>query len=244
MRIEPFGFAPSRQGIVQTASIQPADTWVVDISQPWDALLASMHPKTRYNYRVAHRDGVRIQMATSPSDSGFEKTVRDFIAMLSFTATRHTFRLHPKDYYREMITFFMQNNDRGETGVSLRLYTAYTSTTPIAAIMVLYFGKTATFLHGGSDYQYRDFMAPYALHIQAMKDAADLGLHSYDMGGIAHSDDSHDPWQGMTRFKKGFSGNQLHYPGTFDIVFRRFRYSAYSAMRNIRTRLRSSMDRT
>ncbi|MBI2484397.1 peptidoglycan bridge formation glycyltransferase FemA/FemB family protein [Candidatus Uhrbacteria bacterium] len=244
VRLEPYAAPPSVPGIVQTSPIQPADIWVVDISQSEESLLSSMRPKTRYNFGVSQKKGVSLQVIASVNDRRYAHTLSSFIAMLSHTAGRHRFRLHPAEYYREMIDFFMQSTDETAHRISLRLYTAYHGTTAIAAIAVLYFGKIATYLHGGSNYEYRDLMAPYALHVQAMKDAAALGFTLYDMGGIAHSDDPRDPWQGITRFKKGFSGYPLRYPGTFDIVFNSFFYSAYSKFRRIHSRLRSSMDRT
>ncbi|MBI4250667.1 peptidoglycan bridge formation glycyltransferase FemA/FemB family protein [Candidatus Uhrbacteria bacterium] len=244
LRIEPPTFTPTVKGIVQIAPMQPADVWIVDLSQPFDVLQSLMHPKTRYNYRIAQKKGISIQMISSPYDNNFEKAISDFIGLLARTAGRHQFRLHTDDYYRQMITFFIRNLSESKTNISLRLYAAYRGATPLAAILVLYFGSTATFLHGGSDYRFRHLMAPYALHMQAIQDAAELGFTSYDMGGIAHTDDPHDSWQGITRFKKGFSGYSLHYPGTFDIVFNSFHYLAYSKFRQVRSRLRSSMDRT
>lgn len=244
VRVEPPSTAPVGPGIFHTAAIQPPDVWVVDISRPEDSFLSSMHPKTRYNYRVSQKKGVTVQMNASLQDSNFQQLVEFFIELLSSTAGRHQFRLHSRKYYREMITFFMQGSNNASSDISLRLYTAFHEKTAIAAILVLYFGKTATFVHGGSRYEFRELMAPYALHIQAMKDASALGLADYDMGGIAHSDDPHDPWQGITRFKKGFSGYSLHYPGTFDIVFNSFFYTVYTKFRQTRLRLRSSMDRT
>lgn len=244
LRIEPRVCVPAGKSIVQAAPVQPADVWIVDLSHPFDVLQSLMHPKTRYNYRIAQKKGVVVQMISAPNDNNLEKAVTDFAGLLARTAGRHQFRLHTEDYYRQMITFFMQNRGESKTSISVRLYTAYQGATPLAAILVLYFGDTATFLHGGSDYRFRHLMAPYALHLRAIQDAAEFGFTAYDMGGIAHSDDPHDPWQGITRFKKGFSGYSLHYPGTFDIVFNSFHYMAYTKLRQIRSRLRSSMDRT
>ena len=44
-------------------------------------------------------------------------------------------------------------------------------------------------------------------------------------------------WQKVgkrTRFKKGFSGDEINYPGSFDMVFDKNKYAIYKILRKIR----------
>ena len=47
-------------------------------------------------------------------------------------------------------------------------------------------------------------------------------------------DGSH-PWAGITRFKKGFGGKYVEYPGTFDLPLKKGWYKVYSFVRNMRS---------
>ena len=59
----------------------------------------------------------------------------------------------------------------------LKLYVAEYEGKIISANLVLFFGKTATYMHGASDNIHRDAMAPYLLQWQAILDARKSGLH-------------------------------------------------------------------
>jgi lipid II:glycine glycyltransferase (peptidoglycan interpeptide bridge formation enzyme) len=65
-------------------------------------------------------------------------------------------------------------------------------------------------------------MAPHLLHWEIIRQAKQLGYHFYDFWGIDEK-----KWPGLTRFKKGFGGKIIEYPGTFDLVFNKFWYQLY-----------------
>ena len=120
---------------------------------------------------------------------------------------------------------------RGDGGVMhVRLHMAYQGITPVAGAIVGYFGDTATYLHGASSYEHRAAMGPYALHFQIMKEAKKEGYKFYDFWGVnttyykLHTTNS---WAGMTRFKTGFGGQVVDYPGTFDLPLNKFWYTVY-----------------
>jgi lipid II:glycine glycyltransferase (peptidoglycan interpeptide bridge formation enzyme) len=81
-------------------------------------------------------------------------------------------------------------------------------------------------------------MAPYLLHWELIKEAKEKGLKFYDWWGIAASDDPKDPWAGITRFKKGFGGEMVSYPGTFDYVLKPAGYEFYKLFRFVKRRIR------
>jgi len=119
----------------------------------------------------------------------------------------------------------------------VRLHIAYHDTTPIAAAIVGYFGDTATYLHGASSYEHRSLMGPYTLHWQIMQEAKRDGYHCYDFWGVAIKQQSNKTtnqhWEGISRFKLGFGGKIMDYPGTFDLPVSRFWYILYRLGRRI-----------
>jgi lipid II:glycine glycyltransferase (peptidoglycan interpeptide bridge formation enzyme) len=72
-------------------------------------------------------------------------------------------------------------------------------------------------------------MAPYLLQWEIIKKAKAAGCKYYDFFGIDEK-----KWPGVTRFKHGFSGEEIKYPGTFDMIFNLTSYNLYRILRAIR----------
>jgi lipid II:glycine glycyltransferase (peptidoglycan interpeptide bridge formation enzyme) len=86
-------------------------------------------------------------------------------------------------------------------------------------ILVTHFGEVATYLHGASSDDYREFMPNHLVQWEAILDAKRAGCTVYDFWGISPNDDPEHSWAGITRFKKGFGGETIHFVGAFDYAF-------------------------
>jgi lipid II:glycine glycyltransferase (peptidoglycan interpeptide bridge formation enzyme) len=151
------------------------------------------------------------------------------------TASRDVFRLHPKAYYRRMIQAKEIERSRGREVCRAFLATASHEGEILAANVMIDFGDTRTYLHGASSNVKRNFMAPYLLHWELMKDAKSRGIAFYDWWGVAPIEaDANHTWAGISRFKRGFGGEEISYPGTFDCVLRPWHYSIYHYLRTVR----------
>ena len=199
--------------LVKTLDIQPSKTLVLDLTKPERELLKAMHPKTRYNINLAVKKGVKV---IQDDKSGFEK----FWNLLDQTSDRDKFRPHGRNYYKTMIEL---------ADSPVKLFFAEYGGRPIATALVSFFGDTATYLHGGSADDDRNVMAPYLLQWQAIKLAKAGGQKYYDFHGV-----DEDKWPGVTRFKMGFGGFLVNYPGTFDLVYDQGWYSIYKMVRKVR----------
>lgn len=216
---------PAENGVLKGASfilsnkqIQPPQTIILDTVQSENEILGQMHQKTRYNIKLAQRKGVIIE----EGDINNQETINVFLKLLKQTAERDKFFLHMEKYYRKMLEVL------GE-GKMIRLFLAKYKNQIIAANLVVFFNQTATYLHGASDYNFRQSMAPYLLQWRTILKAKELGLKNYDLYGI-----NEKKWPGVTRFKRGFGGREVLYPGTFDLVYSHFWYSAYNIIRKMR----------
>ncbi|MBI4132127.1 MAG: peptidoglycan bridge formation glycyltransferase FemA/FemB family protein [Candidatus Sungbacteria bacterium] len=213
----PSGF-PYRPG----RSLQPAATIYIDCGLLDEALLAAMHPKTRYNIRLAERHGITVRSVSAPVDEG---TLAAFLQLLRDTARRDGFAPHPPAHYRILL-------DLRSGQFSNVLFLAEFGGQPIGAAIVNCYlpSGTATYLHGASSRPHRSLMAPHLLQwriIQHVRAAGGLGR--YDLGGI---DDK--LWPGVTRFKASFGGRAHHFPPSADYVFRRPSYLLYRLARRLR----------
>ena len=193
--------------------IQPSKTLILDITRSEEELLSRMHPKTRYNIRLAQKKGVTVEQSSEKID--------DFLRLSEETAKRDKFHLHSKEYYQKMLEVL------GNKGM-VKLFLAKYQNKIIAANLICFFGQTATYLHGASDYNFRQIMASHLLQWQAICQVKSQGLKYYDFYGIDEK-----KWPGVTRFKKGFTGQEITYPGAFDLVFQPGWYKIYNLARKV-----------
>lgn len=219
--------------IFSSPPVHPSHTRILDLTQTPDALLAAMHEKTRYNIRLSEKKNVHA--GVEQSDAAFAK----FWRLEKETAERQKIRLHGEGYYRQMVAALRRETSSGPTTCWLQMYIAHYHTTPLAAALVLYFGDTATYVHGASSMAYREVMAPYALHWRIIRDAQEMGYQKYDFFGI-NPENPRDraykkSWEGITRFKAGFGGKMVSYPGTFDLPISKWGYRMYAIGKRLRS---------
>ncbi len=193
--------------------IQPLKTIILDLHKSEEELLSRMHQKTRYNIRLAQKKGVSVEQ--NQSDIG------SFLELLSKTTEHDKFYSHPKDHYLKMVDVLGKAN-------MLKIFLAKRDNKIIAGSINLFWNKTAIYSHGASDYNYRNLMAPYLLQWEAIKQAKVDGFQYYDFFGIDER-----KWPGVTRFKNGFNGQEISYPGAFDLIFQPVWYKAYNLIRKI-----------
>lgn len=211
--------------------MQPKEIFVIDITKPEEQLLAEMKPKTRYNIKVAQKHNILVKIAPSS-----KKYTDEFLRLIKIMAKRQNIKTHSDEYYRKM--FETIPND------ILKLYIAEYKNEIIAANIMIFYDKTAIYLHGASDDKYKNLMAPHMLQWQAIKDAKKMGCEKYDFGGIkTRSYPNHllykergNSWQGITRFKLSFSPNTkpVEFPGSYDIVINKNKYFLYRAVQKIK----------
>jgi|WetSurMetagenome_2_1015567.scaffolds.fasta_scaffold09695_3 peptidoglycan pentaglycine glycine transferase (the first glycine) len=214
LRIEPrtnFQISNFKFPISKTIDIQVSKTIILDLTKSEEELLAAMHQKTRYNIRLAEKKGVKIR------EAGIEEFDK-FWDLMSATVNRDGFRLHEKEYYKKMLA--MEN---------IKLFFGEFENKILCAGIFSFFGDTAVYLHGASSNESREVMAPYLLQWELIKKAKAAGCKYYDFFGIDEK-----KWPGVTRFKRGFGGQEINYPGTFDVIFDKKRYLLYSLLRKIR----------
>ncbi len=195
--------------------IQFRNTVVLDLRPDLDLLLANMKQKTRYNIRLAERKGIVIKRSGNAGDWSL------LFDMYAETASRDGFVIREKAYYDALWQTF------SEKGM-LEAFIAEVESEPVAAVVLLRFGKWAWYMHGMSRLAHREKMPNYLLQWEAMKTVKSLGVQFYDLWGAPDRLDESDPMWGVYRFKEGFGGEFIRHIGAWDLPVRRNLYYFYT----------------
>jgi lipid II:glycine glycyltransferase (peptidoglycan interpeptide bridge formation enzyme) len=233
LKLEParaFNPQPTNCNLQPSSHIQPGSTLLLDLTKNEEQLQTEMHPKTRYNIRVANKHGVLVK--TGSNIAGPE--TEEILSLITKTTERQAYKGHSLSYYRNFCTFFSESVSRENsldemskpavTRMQVRYYAASYQENLLSGGLFVDFGKTRTYLYGGSNDAQKNIMAPYALHWHAIKDAKQGGMGLYDFGGLETSSGA---TPGFARFKLGFGGEQIIYPKPVDTYWNKLKYSTY-----------------
>lgn len=207
--------------------VQPREILMMDIVPDEDVLLKEMKSKTRYNIRLAEKQGVVVE-------STHNKEEREaFLDIMESTAKRKSIHFHPRSYYQAFLTHLDAR--------ACELFVAKKDGVVLAGSIVYFYQGTAYYLHGGSGDTGRNLMAPHLLQWRQIQEAKKRGCKRYDFGGVAIQSSSAKgkDWSGITRFKQGFAPKteSILFPGTYDIVLDSKRYGMYKLLQLIKSYL-------
>lgn len=161
---------------------QPKATLILDLTKSEDELLAQMHPKTRYNIRLAQKHSVAVEQSTD---------LDIFWRLLQETNQRDQIRSHSKEHYQKLLAV-----------AGTKMFIAQYRNQPLSAAISISDEDSFYYLYGASTQEQKQVMAPYLLQWEIIKYAKAQGSKHYDFWGV---DEQRYP--GVTRFKMGFAPN-------------------------------------
>ena len=191
-------------------------TFQLDLKKKEEILLKKMHPKTRYNVRLAKRKGVKV--VVDNSDECFELFVK---LLFQETLPRQGFYAHTPDYYRQLWSMLKP------AGMA-HLLRAYEGKETLAIFMCFIFNKKLYYPYGASTRKNRELMAPNLLMWEMIRFGKKQGCELFDMwGALGPKASSKDNWYGFHRFKQGYGGKLVEFIGTYDLVLEPKLYPVY-----------------
>jgi len=201
-------------------------TFQIDLTKSESELLKAMHPKTRYNIRVAQRHGVTIK--EDNSDAAFETYIR----LTKETTKRQKFFAHDEQYHRLMWETLKPL--RVEDLTAYLLLAKYKGEVLIAWILFVCDG-ILYYPYGASSSKHREVMASNLMMWEAIRFGKKLGLKTFDLwGALGPHPEKSDPWYGFHRFKEGYGGKLVEFVGSFDLVLQPFLYQLYKVADKVR----------
>ena len=196
--------------------------FLLDLTKSEDQLLASMHPKTRYNIKLAQKKGVKVYDSTADSD------FKTYLKLYFETTRRQKYFGHSPQYHQKVWETL-------KPAKMARVLIAQYQKKPLVAWMLLNFGDALYYPYGGSSLEHKEIMASNLVAWEAIRLGKRLNFKTFDMWGALPPDaDKTNPWYGFHRFKEGYGGNHIEYIGTYDLVLRPRLYTALNLADKVR----------
>ena len=206
----------TKNGLKKSHHIEPQHTWVLDLTQSEEDILAGMESRKVRYYRNYEKKGMTIRTSHNPKD------MKILFKLLSEVSENDNFQTFDEKY--------LENQLKHDFAT---LYIVDYEDTPIAAALMYDTDDTCYYAHTGADYEHRKLNAGIVLLVKMIIDAKHNGRKKFDFWGVTTSEDPNHPWYGFTKFKKSFGGELVTYAGTWDLVINPLKYNAYKMLRPI-----------
>jgi len=222
IQLEPDAPAQKRAAIEHLEHLLPSHhplftkyTFMLDLTKSEEELLAAMHPKTRYNIKVAQKHAVVV------SEDNSKEAFASYLALVGETTSRQGFYAHNTTYHQTMWEILRHE------GIA-HLFTASYNGTILATWILFVWGDTVYYPYGASSRAHREVMAPNLLLWEIVRWAKKRNLKRFDLwGAIGPNPSENDPWYGFHRFKEGFRPELVEFVGSYDLILKPMLYRVY-----------------
>ena len=224
IRIEPDvqkGKMP--EGLIRGRRFFTPKTFWLDLTKNEGQLLAAMHPKARYNIRLAEKHGVIIE--EDNSDAAFEK----FWELTDQTAKRQGFYAHDRKYFSLMWSALKEK--------IAHLFVAKYQGEILAAWIIFKYDDKIYYPYGASSDQHRELQAPSLMLWKTAVWGKAQGCRIYDLWGVEEG-------KGFTDFKAKFGPETVEFLGTYDLIINPLLYWVFRLMEWIRWQILDSLRHT
>lgn len=190
------------------------NTWVLDITQDEEKLMAQMRKTTRYLVRKSINEDLQIEIS---SDSKFAK---DLYALQRQTAKRHGFVGFPQKLFEDEIEIL--SNDK-----QAKVFVIKKQKEILAVAIIVFYADSAYYHFSASTSDFSKIPFSYRLQWEVIKYAKEKGVKKYNFWGIAPDDNPKHRFAGVTLFKTGFGGVRIDWLHAHDMVISSKYYLTY-----------------
>lgn len=231
IRIEPTVSFPTEKlrqlHLVKSHDLDPANTWVLDLTPDQDTLLRTMQTSNRQRWKSHQRKGLSIRQTQNPED------IKILTSLLAEIGQKNHFNPQDESHLRHQLeagfaTLYVVDYINPEPTTPVKPQ-------PIAASLVYDTPTTRYYAHAAASNrpEFHRFNAATVLLVQMILDAKSNGQTFFDFWGITTSEDPKHPWYGFTKYKKSFGGATVNYSGTWDLPLQPTRYHLYQLIRHL-----------
>lgn len=207
-------------------------TFVLDLTQTEEDLLKNMHPKARYNIKVAQKHTVVVEEDNS------SVVFEEYLRLTKETTTRQKFFAHSEMYHRmqwETLPHIINTNQ-----LSSHLFVARYNRKILTAWIVFVFKDALYYPYGASSSEHREVMASNLMMWDVIRWGKTHHLKTFDMwGALGPHPDTKDAWFGFHNFKKKYGPAHVEFVGSYDLVINPLLYQGYKVADKLRWALLS-----
>ncbi|MCF7905738.1 peptidoglycan bridge formation glycyltransferase FemA/FemB family protein [Candidatus Gracilibacteria bacterium] len=171
--------------------VNPERTWVLDLTQSEEDMLKNMRKSMRYEVRRIEKCGIKVQMGNTKKDLDiFWKLHTETVARQGFVP----FALSTTE--KELEAF----------GQNIQIFSASLEQEMCSSSIVI-FDKHSGYYHQGASI-YRKEPVAHATLWSAIQEAKKRGCREFNFWGVSPEENLKHPWTGLSRFKRGFGGEE------------------------------------
>jgi lipid II:glycine glycyltransferase (peptidoglycan interpeptide bridge formation enzyme) len=233
IRIEPQSPENAREwlkmpNILRSTDLNPAHTWVLDLSADKTEILKNFSQGTRTRYNQVAKKGLSVEVTKDT------EKIKELVRLQHQVAKDKGINAFSEDYLKAELAqpfaslYLVHYTDPNDNIDKI-----------IAASLFFDYDGTRYYMQSASDYAYKKLPATVALLTSALFNAKENGLKFFDFWGIAPENaPKNHPWLGFTKFKQSFGGFPVTYCGTYDIVLNKPKYHLYNLARKANRMIR------
>ena len=223
--------------------IDPADTWVLDLTPDEATLKSHFSQGTRTRYNNYAKKGITVEPSSDPDDIrhlvSLQKTLYDEKHLTAFSEKYLATELAQPFASLYLVKYNKSTDEARKAKNDTEGAGDYPQDGQVLAASLFFdYDGTRYYMQSAADQRFKKLPATVALLTKAIFDAKEQGIKEFDFWGIAPdgADRTH-PWYGFTEFKKSFGGEPRHYAGTYDIVLKPIRYRIFNLLKRLQKSL-------
>ena len=201
-------------GLVKGRKLFKDKTYFWNLTKSEEELLKAMHPKGRYNIKVAQKHNVIIKQSD------------DFDSYLNllFEGTSKRQKIYSHDFdYHKLMWKELKNN-------IAFLWVAEYQGKIIAADLIFVFKDNIYYAYGASALEHKEVMAPTLLLWEIAKYYKNKNMKIFDLWGAEEG-------KGFSRFKSQFGADLVEMAGTYDLPINKPLYWLFRLAEEIRWKM-------
>jgi len=199
--------------------------FILDLTPSLDTILNNMHPKQRYNIKLAEKKG-----ATLRKSEGIHKDLDIFHDLYVDTAKRQGYFYRSKSYFEKIIEAFGKD--------MVHILVIEFEGEPLASWMLFIHDNALYYPYGGSSTKNRNLQPNALIGWEAIKFGKEHDCEYFDMWGAAYDlNNEKDPYYGFTDFKRKFGGTHVQYISSYDLIINKTAYNLFNLANSIRWKL-------